>query len=156
VRTYSFAHGSCPIPSSLFPHMHKPSALLGHSISKISSNQVIHTTTVTQATQPPYQPSHISTHYIRGKYSMGEQPSARGKPSIEGKLFTREKPSWLQHKLVCMNSNPTSPSIHTTTSMYLGHPFLGNANPLWGQPNPMGILPQGTFPFQSINPIIPT
>jgi hypothetical protein len=32
------------IPSSLVPHMHTPSALLGHSIGQMANSQVIHTT----------------------------------------------------------------------------------------------------------------
>jgi hypothetical protein len=87
-HTSSFAHGSGNIPASLFPHMHTPSALLGHSIGQMANSQVIHTTMVTQATQPPSQPSQISTPYIGGQSSMGGQPSAGGKPSAAGKLFT--------------------------------------------------------------------
>jgi hypothetical protein len=40
--------------------------------------------------------------------------------------------------------------------MYPRQPYIGVDNPLWGQPNTMGILQQGTFPFQSIKPMIPT
>jgi hypothetical protein len=40
--------------------------------------------------------------------------------------------------------------------MYPGQPYPGVANPLWGQPNPTGIPQQGTFPNQSVNPMIPT
>jgi hypothetical protein len=93
-----FAHESGNIPASLFPHMHTPSALLGHSIGQMVSSQVIHTTMVTQDTQPPSHTSHISTPYIGGQSSMGGQPSAGGKPSVAGKLFTGGKPTWLQHQ----------------------------------------------------------
>jgi hypothetical protein len=48
------------------------------------------------------------------------------------------------------------PSIPTTTGLYPGQPYPGVANPLWGQPNPVGIPQQGTFPNQSVNPMIPT
>jgi hypothetical protein len=54
VRTSSISHASSSIPSLLFTHMHTPSALLGHSIGQMASNQVIYTTMITQATQPPY------------------------------------------------------------------------------------------------------
>jgi hypothetical protein len=40
--------------------------------------------------------------------------------------------------------------------MYPGQPFTRVSNPLWGQPNPMGIHPKGTFPYQPVNPMIPT
>jgi hypothetical protein len=59
------------IPSSFFPHMHMPSSLLGHPIGQMDRSQVVHTTTVTQATQTPYHTSHISTPYIGGQSSMG-------------------------------------------------------------------------------------
>jgi hypothetical protein len=74
---------------SLFPHMHTPSALLGRTISQMANNQVIHTTTVTKAIQPPSQPSKMSTPYIGGQSSMGIQTLAGGKPSATGKCFTR-------------------------------------------------------------------
>jgi hypothetical protein len=85
-HTSPFAHGLGNIPSSLFTHMQTPGALLGHSIIQMATSQVIHTTTVSQATQAPYHTSHISTPYIGGQYSMG------------GKNFTGGKPTWLQHQ----------------------------------------------------------
>jgi hypothetical protein len=87
MHTSPFAHGSGNILASLFPHMHTPSALLGHSIGQMANSQVIHTTMVTQATQPPYHTSHISTPYIGGQSSMGGQPLAGGKPSVTGKIL---------------------------------------------------------------------
>jgi hypothetical protein len=54
-----------------------------------------------------------------------------------------------------MHVTSTSPSINTTTGLDPGKPFLGFSNPLWGQPNMEGILLQGMFPFESINPMIP-
>jgi hypothetical protein len=86
-HTSPFTHGSGNILASLFPHMHTPSALLGHSISQMVDSQVIHTTMVTQATQPPSHTSQISTPYIGGQSSMGGQPSAGGKPSVAGKFL---------------------------------------------------------------------
>jgi hypothetical protein len=52
-HTSSFTHGSGNILASLFPNMHTPSDLLGHHIRKMANSQVIHTTTITQATQHP-------------------------------------------------------------------------------------------------------
>jgi hypothetical protein len=92
-HTSSFSHGLGSIPASLFPHMHTPSSLLGHSIGQKSSNQVIHTTMDPQATQPPYRPSQISTPYIGGQYSMGGQPSSWGKPLAAWKLFIGGAPT---------------------------------------------------------------
>jgi hypothetical protein len=48
VHTYPFTHGSCIIHVLLFPHMHTPSALLGHSIGRMASSQVVHTTMIKQ------------------------------------------------------------------------------------------------------------
>jgi hypothetical protein len=142
------------IPASFFPHMHTPSALLGHPIGQMASSQVVHTTMVTQATQPPSHTSHISTPYIGGQSSMGGQPSAGGKPSAAGKLFTGGKPTWLQHQPAWGKTTPASPSIPTTIGLYPGHPYPGVVNPLWTQPNPTGIPPQGTMPYQSVNSMI--
>jgi hypothetical protein len=75
-----FAHESGHIPTSLFPHMHTPSALLGCSIGRMAIGKVVHTTMVTQVTQPPFNTSQISTPYIGGKSSLGGQPSTGGKP----------------------------------------------------------------------------
>jgi hypothetical protein len=55
--TPSVAHGPGNIPASLFPHIHIPSSLLGRSINQMTGSQVIHTTMVTQATHPPFEPS---------------------------------------------------------------------------------------------------
>jgi hypothetical protein len=60
-HTPPFAHGSGNIHASLFPHMHTPSDLLGRPIDQMVDSQVVHTTTVTQATQPPSHTSQIST-----------------------------------------------------------------------------------------------
>jgi hypothetical protein len=46
-HTSPFAHGSCNIIALHFPHMHTPSALLGHPIGQMVNSQVIHTTVVT-------------------------------------------------------------------------------------------------------------
>jgi hypothetical protein len=97
-RTPSIAHGPGNIPASLFPHMHIPSSLLGRSLNQMTDSQVIHTTTVTQATHPSFEPSQISKPYIGDKYSMGGQPSVGGKPSAAEKLFIGGQPSWLQHQ----------------------------------------------------------
>jgi len=78
--------------------MHTPSDLLGHSISQMENTQAIHMTTVTQATQPPYKPLHMSTAYIGCQYSMGGQPLGGGKPSTRGKCFNGGEPTWLQHQ----------------------------------------------------------
>jgi hypothetical protein len=48
------------------------------------------------------------------------------------------------------------PSIPTTSGLYRGQPFPRVENPLWGQPNLMGIPQQGNFPNQYVNPMIPT
>jgi hypothetical protein len=112
------AHESGNIPASFFPHMHMPSALLGRPIGQMANSQVIHTTMVTQATQPPSHTSQISTPYIGGQSSMGGQPSTGGKPSVAGKLFTRGKPTWLQHQQAWGKTTPASPSIPTTTGLY--------------------------------------
>jgi len=40
--------------------------------------------------------------------------------------------------------------------MYYGKSYPGVANPLWGQLNLVGISQLGTFPNQSMNPMIPT
>jgi hypothetical protein len=85
---------------------------------------------------------------------MGGKPLVGGKPSAVGKHFTGRENSWFQHQDFLGNSSPISPSIPNTTILYSGHPFLGIANPLWGQPNPTRILPKGNFPFQSVNPMI--
>jgi hypothetical protein len=85
---------------------------------------------------------------------MGGQPSAGGKPSVAGKCFTGGKPTWLKHQQAWGKATPTSPSIPTTTGLYPGHPYPGVVNPLWAQPNPVGIPLQGTFPYQSVNPMI--
>jgi hypothetical protein len=42
------------------------------------------------------------------------------------------------------------------TSLYTSLPYLGVANTPWGQPNPTRIPPQGYFPAQTMNPMIPT
>jgi hypothetical protein len=76
--TSPFTHGSGNIPASLFPHIHTPSTLLGHSIGHIVEIQVVHTTKVIEYTQPPCQPFHMSTPYIGGQSSMGGQPLAGG------------------------------------------------------------------------------
>jgi hypothetical protein len=81
------AHASGNILASFFPHMHMTSVLLGHPIGQISSNQVIHTTMVTQVTHPPSHTSDISTPYIGGQSSIGSQPSARGKPLVAEKCL---------------------------------------------------------------------
>jgi len=96
------------------------------------------------------------TPYIGGQTSMGGQPSTRGKPLVVGKSFTGGKTTWFQHQKYWEKASPTSPSIPNTTSLYLGKPFPGVSNPLWGQPNPSSIPSQGTFHYQSINPMIMT
>jgi hypothetical protein len=98
VNSSPFTHESGHIPASLFPHMHTPISILGHSIGQMVSSQVIQTTTVAQATHPPYHTLHISTPYIGGQSSIRGQSSAWGKPSVAGQLFTGRKPTWLQHK----------------------------------------------------------
>jgi hypothetical protein len=85
---------------------------------------------------------------------MGGQPSTRGKNSIAGKFFTGVKPTWLQHQQDKRKVSPIGPSIPTTTGLYIGHTYLGVVNPLWAQPNTVGIPPQGTMPYQSVNPTI--
>jgi hypothetical protein len=65
------AHESGNIPVSFFPHMHTTSDLLGHPIGQMANSLAIHTTMVTQATQPPSHTSYISTPYIGGQSSMG-------------------------------------------------------------------------------------
>jgi len=77
-HTSPFTHGLGIILVSLFPHMHTPSALLSRTIGQMAKSQVIHTTIVTQANQPPSHTSHISTHYIAIQSSMGGQTSAGG------------------------------------------------------------------------------
>jgi len=57
VSTYPFTHGSGNIHSSLFPHMHTLSDLLGRPIGQMADSQVVQKTMVTQANQPPSQPS---------------------------------------------------------------------------------------------------
>jgi hypothetical protein len=51
------SHESSNIPASFFPHMHMPSVLLGRPIGRMDKSQVVHTTMLTQATQPPYHTS---------------------------------------------------------------------------------------------------
>jgi hypothetical protein len=87
---------------------------------------------------------------------MGGQPSARGQPLVLGKLFIGGKPTWLQHQQAWDKTAPTSPSIPTTTGLYLGHPYLGVVNSFWTQPNPTDIPLQGTMPYQSVYPTIQT
>jgi hypothetical protein len=86
-NTSPFSHGSGNIPDSLFPHMHTPISLLGRPIGQMVENQVIHTTTVIQATEISYHTSHIITHYIRGQSSMGGQPSTGGSLQLHGKFI---------------------------------------------------------------------
>jgi hypothetical protein len=152
--SYPFAHESGHIPASLLLHMNMPIFLLGHMISRIASSQVIHTNMVTQVTQHPSHPSQVIPPYIGGQSSMGLQPSTRGKPSVAGKPFTRGKPTWLQHQQASRKATSVIHSIHTTTILYLGHLYPRVLNPLWAQLNPTGISPQGTMPYQSINPMI--
>jgi hypothetical protein len=64
VHSFPLAHESGNIPASFFPHMHTPSALPSHPIVQMDNYQVIHTTTVTQATQTPSHKSQISTPYL--------------------------------------------------------------------------------------------
>jgi hypothetical protein len=45
-----FSHGSSNILASIVPHLHTPSDLLGGSMGQMANSQVIHTTTITQAT----------------------------------------------------------------------------------------------------------
>jgi len=94
--------------------MHTPSYLIGHPIGQMDNIQVVHTTMVTQDTHPPYHTSQISTPYIGG------QPSI---PSTTGKVFTRGKPTWLQHQHAWGKVTPTIPFIHTTIDLYLVHPY---------------------------------
>jgi hypothetical protein len=109
-----FSHGLGNIPSSLVRHMHTPSALLGHSISQMATNQVIHTISITQATHPTYPTLQTGSSYIPfivGQSSMGGQPLARGKHSIGGKPLTGEKPSaggkhFTGEKTSSMGKNP--------------------------------------------------
>jgi hypothetical protein len=155
-NTFPFTHGLGNIHASLFPHMHMPSASLGQLIGQMANSQFVHTTTVTQVTQPPSQTLQMSTPYIGGQSSMEGQPLAGGKPSTGGKNFTGGKPMWLQHKKSWGQAAPASPSIHTTTGLYPGQPYPRFSNPFWGQSNPAGIPQQGTFPYQSINPMILT
>jgi hypothetical protein len=96
VNTFPFLHGSGNIHVLLFTHTHTPSALVGHPISHMVGCQVVHTNIVTQPTQPPSQPSQMSTPYIGGQYSMGGQPLSGGESSVEGNFFTGEKPQWFQ------------------------------------------------------------
>jgi hypothetical protein len=46
-------------------------------------------------------------------------------------------------------------SIPTTIGLYPRKPYPGAANPLWSQLNPTSIPPQGNFPNQSMNSMIP-
>jgi hypothetical protein len=91
--TQPLAYSSTPILkssnilASLFQHMHTPSDLLGRPIGQMESSQVIHTTKVTQATQPPYHTSYISTTYIGGQSSMGGQPSVGGNLHLQGNFL---------------------------------------------------------------------
>jgi hypothetical protein len=135
--------------------MHIPSAILGRPIGRMYNNKFFHKTMVTQITQPPYHTSHISTPYIGGQSSMGGQPSVGGQPFVTGKLFTEGKATWLQHQQAWGKTSLVSPSIPTTIGLYPRHPYKRVVNPLWDQPNPVGILLQGTMPFQSIKPTIP-
>jgi hypothetical protein len=98
MHTSPFAHGLGNIPASLFPHMCTPSDLLGCSISHMIGSQVVHTTTVIQATQPPSHTSQMSKPYIESQFSMGGQLSSRGKHLAGGNFFTGGKPKWLQHQ----------------------------------------------------------
>ena len=120
----------------------------------MDDNKVIHTTMLTQDTQPPSQSSLISPPYIGVQSSMGFQPSTEGKPLVVGKMFTGGKPSGLKHKKSLGKASPIRPSIPTTIGLYPVHPYLGFVNPLWAQPNPMSIPPQETMPYQSINSMI--
>jgi hypothetical protein len=141
------------ILASLVPHMHTPSALLGHSIGQMANSQVIHTTPITQATHPTsptLQMGSSSIPFIGGQSSIGGQPftggklPAGGKPSTMGQapMWGKQQPSWGK-------TAPAGPSIPITTGMYPRQPYPGVVNPLWGQPNPVGIPQQGTFPNQS-------
>jgi hypothetical protein len=78
--------------------MQTPIYLLVRPIGQMERSQVVHMTTVTQDTQPPYQQSQICTPYIGVQYSMGGQPSAEGKPLTIWKIFSGGKPTWLQHQ----------------------------------------------------------
>jgi hypothetical protein len=132
------SHESGNIPTSFFPHMHTPSALLGRPIGQMVNSQVIHTTMVTQDTQPPYHTSKISTPYIGGQYSMGGQPSAGGKPSVAGKIFTGGNLHGCNIKNI-----GGKPLLQVLLSLLplvyiLGHPYPGVVNPLWTQPNQTG------------------
>ena len=63
---------------------------------------------------------------------------------------------WGQQQQTWGQAAHVGPSTPTTTGLYLGQPYLGVSNPLWGQPNLVGISQQGTSPYQSMNPMIPT
>ena len=85
--------------------MHTRSDLLGCHIGQLAEIEVVHSTMVTQATQPPSQNLQMITPYIGGQSSMGGQPSTGDQPLVAEKKFTRGKPSamgkipiWLQHK----------------------------------------------------------
>jgi hypothetical protein len=153
-HSYPLAPKSGNIPASFFPHMHTPSALLGHPIGKISNSQVIHTSTITQYAQPPSHTSQISTPYIGGQSSMGGQPSTRGQPSPARRIFIGGKPTWLKNQPSWEKTTPTSPSIPTTIGLYPGHPYLGYVNNLWTQHNLAGIPLQGTMPYKSVKSMI--
>jgi hypothetical protein len=140
LNTSLFAHGSGNILSSLVSHMHTPSVLLGHPIGHMDNSQFIHTTTITQDTQPTCPTLQMGSSYIPfiggqsswggqplagGKTSIGCQPLAGGKPSIVGKPFYRGKPStmgktpmWGKQQQAWGKDAPASPSIPTTTVFF--------------------------------------
>jgi hypothetical protein len=152
-HTSPFIHESGNIPT-LFPHMNTPSALIGRSINQMTMSQVVHTNKVTKDTMNPSHTSHIGTPYVGFHPSMGGKPSTGGKPLVAGKCLTRGKPTWLKHQQAWDKTTHVIPSIATTIGMYPGHPYPRVVNPLWAQPNPVGIPPQGTSPYQSVNPMI--
>ena len=70
--------------------MQTPIDLIGYPISMMSNNQVVQTTTFTQAIQPTSPTLQMWSYSIpfirgqsstRGQYSAGGKPFARGKPS---------------------------------------------------------------------------
>jgi hypothetical protein len=80
-NTPLFACDPSNILSSIVPHMHTPSDLLGRSIGQMASNEVIHRTQITQATHPTsptLQMGISSIPFIGGQYSIGGQPFAGG------------------------------------------------------------------------------
>ena len=74
---------------------------------------------------------------------MGGKPSTGGKPSVAGQFFNRGQPTWLKNKPAWGKISPASPSIPTTTGLYPRHSYPRVTNPLWDQPNPVDIPPQG-------------